>query len=104
MCYRICPTGALSSDIRNSKIDFDPFMCVKCHLCHDVCEPDSLTLSSSYNLKELFEPSVQRLVSFNVRSCNECGGFFTSLHGKKICRRCELEDEEAREIWGIRDE
>ncbi len=104
MCYRICPSGALSSDIRNSKIDFDPFMCIKCHLCHDVCEPNSLTLSNSYNLKEFFEPSVQRLVSFSIKSCNECGAFFTSLHGKKICRRCELEDEEAREIWGIRDE
>ncbi len=104
MCYRICPTGALSSDLRNSKIDFDPFMCIKCHLCHDVCEPHSLTLSSSYNLKELFEPSVQRLVAFNVRNCHECGGIFTSLKGEKICRRCTIEEEEARELWGIEDD
>ena len=101
MCYRICPTGALSSDSRNSKIDFDPFICVKCHLCHDVCEPNSLTLSSSFNLKELFVPSVQRLVAFNVRNCDECGGVFTSVKGEKICRRCALEEEEARELWGI---
>lgn len=103
MCYRICPTGALTSDLRNSKIDFDPFMCVKCHLCHDVCEPDSLTLSSSYNLKELFEPSVQRLVAFSVRNCHECGGIFTSLKGEKICRRCDIEEEEARGLWGIEE-
>jgi formate hydrogenlyase subunit 6/NADH:ubiquinone oxidoreductase subunit I len=104
MCYRICPTGALTSDLRNSKIDFDPFMCVKCHLCHDVCEPDALTLSSSYNLKELFEPSVQRLVAFSVRNCDECGSIFTSLHGERMCRRCDIEEQEARELWGIEDE
>ncbi|MEA1919699.1 MAG: 4Fe-4S binding protein [Campylobacterota bacterium] len=104
MCYRICPTGALTSDLRNSKIDFDPFMCVKCHLCHDVCEPGSLTLSTSYNLKELFEPAVQRLVAFKLRNCHECGSIFTSLQGEKICRRCDIEDQEARELWGIEDE
>jgi ferredoxin len=30
MCYRICPTGALSSDSYGSFIDFDPFACIKC--------------------------------------------------------------------------
>lgn len=101
MCYRVCPTGALSSDIRSSKIDFDPFLCVKCHLCHDVCEPDAITLSSSYNLKEWYEPTVQNLVTFSVRRCDECDALFSSVAGEKICRRCRLEEEEARELWGI---
>ncbi len=68
MCYRVCPTGALSSDAKNSKIDFDPFLCIKCQLCHDVCEPGCLTLSPSYNLKEMFEPEVQNLVTFKVKN------------------------------------
>lgn len=101
MCYRICPTGALSSDIRNSKIDFDPFLCVKCHLCHDVCEPDAIALSSSYNLKEWYEPTVQNLVTYSVRRCDECDALFSSVAGEKICRRCRIEEEEARELWGI---
>jgi len=101
MCYRVCPTGALTSDMRNSKIDFDPFLCVKCHLCHDVCEPDALTLSSSYNLKEWYEPAVQNLMAFSVRRCDECDGLFSSVGGEKICRRCRLEEEEARELWGL---
>lgn len=101
MCYRVCPTGALTSDMRNSKIDFDPFLCVKCHLCHDVCEPDAITLSPSYNLKEWYEPKVQNLVTFLVRRCDECDGLFSSIGGEKICRRCRLEEEEARELWGI---
>ena len=104
MCYRVCPTGSLTSNVRNSKIDFDPFLCIKCHICHDVCEPDALTLSDSYNIKEFFEPSVQNLVTFNVKSCDECGRLFTSLQGKKMCYQCECEEEEARELWGITDE
>lgn len=103
MCYRICPTGALTSDMRNSKIDFDPFLCVKCHLCHDVCESDAITLSPSYNLKEWFEPTVQNLVTYSVRRCDECGSIFSSVGGEKICRRCRLEEEEALELWGLKD-
>ena len=101
MCYRICPTGALTSDMRNSKIDFDPFLCVKCHLCHDVCESEAITLSPSYNLKEWYAPKVQNLATFAVRPCDECGGLFSSVANERICRRCRLEEEEALELWGL---
>ena len=103
MCYRVCPTGALSSDVRNSKIDFDAMMCVRCHLCHDVCEPEALTLSPSFNMKELFEPVEQRLATFTVRNCDECGTLFSSLHGERLCMRCQIEEDEARALWGIRE-
>jgi len=104
MCYRVCPTGALTSDMKNSKIDFDPFLCVKCHICHDVCEPDALTLSTSYNIKEFFEPVVQNLITFNVQRCDECNSVFSTNSNDKLCYRCKIEDEEARELWGITDE
>jgi formate hydrogenlyase subunit 6/NADH:ubiquinone oxidoreductase subunit I len=103
MCYRLCPTGALTSDKKNSKIDFDPFLCIKCHLCHDVCEPDCLTLSGAYNLKEMFEPQVQNLATFNVRNCYECNVPFVSIGEEKLCYRCKIEEEEARELWGINE-
>lgn len=101
LCYRICPTGALTSDARSSKIDFDPFLCVKCHLCHDVCESNAISVSASYNLKEWYEPTVQNLVTYSVRRCDECDALFSSVAGEKICRRCRIEEEEARELWGI---
>ena len=104
MCYRVCPTGALTSDIKNSKIDFDPFMCVKCHICHDVCAPDAIKLSSSYNIKEFFTPAVQNLMSFNVRRCDECNVIFSTNNDDKMCYRCKAEDEEARELWGITED
>jgi energy-converting hydrogenase A subunit P len=103
MCYRICPTGALSSDVKNSKIDFDPLLCIKCHICHDVCEPDALTLSPSYNLKEFFEPTVQNLITFEVRRCDECNNLFTAVGGVTLCHVCTIEEEDAKELWGIKD-
>jgi len=105
MCYRVCPTGALTSDLKNSKIDFDPFLCIKCHICHDVCEPDAITLSSSYKVKEFFEPEVVNLVEFNVRRCNECNVIFSTNNAdEKLCYRCKCEEEEARELWGITED
>ena len=101
MCYRVCPTGALTSDLKNSKIDFDPFMCVKCHICHDVCAPNAITLSSSYNIKEFFEPSAQNLIRFSVRRCDECNVVFSSNSDDKLCHRCKIEEEEAKALWGI---
>ncbi|WP_455755577.1 4Fe-4S binding protein [Sulfurimonas sp.] len=101
MCYRVCPTGALTSDVKNSKIDFDPFLCIKCNICHDVCEPNAIKMSTAYNIKEFFEPVVQNLISFNVRRCNECNVVFSTNSNEKLCYRCKAEEEEARELWGI---
>lgn len=105
MCYRICPTGALTSDVKNSKIDFDPFLCIKCSSCHDVCEPDALEVSPSYNVKEFFDPTVVNLIEFKVKRCNECNVIFsTNDSSAELCYRCKAEDDEARELWGIDEE
>jgi len=104
MCYRVCPTGALTSDIKNSKIDFDPFLCIKCHICHDVCEPDAITLSNAYNVKEFFEPEVVNLISFSVKRCDECNMIFSSNNpDDTLCKRCQIEEDEARALWGIEE-
>lgn len=102
MCYRICPTGALSSDAHGGVINFDAFSCIKCASCHDVCEPNSLTLRDSFNLKELFEPKTETLVKFSVKRCDECGMPFVYRGGEVMCTRCRIEEEEAHEIWGIK--
>ena len=102
MCYRVCPTGALTSDIKNSKIDFDPFLCIKCHICHDVCESDAITLSNAYNVKEFFEPEVVNLITFSVKRCDECNMIFSSNKADEtLCKRCQIEEDEARALWGI---
>lgn len=95
ICYRICPTGALSSDVKFSLINFDAMLCVKCHLCHDVCEPDAIHLQSGFEIKEFFEPLQRTLVKFNIKRCNECGNNFTYTGGEQACPRCSVEEEEA---------
>ncbi|WP_297434260.1 4Fe-4S dicluster domain-containing protein [Sulfurimonas sp.] len=102
MCYRICPTGALSSDGRGSVINFNPLSCVQCHSCHDVCEPDSLTLRKTFALSNFFEPKVETLVRFDIKRCDECGNFFAYHGGEMLCRRCQIEEDEAKELWGIK--
>ena len=104
MCYRVCPSGALSSDIKNSKIDFDPLLCIKCHICHDVCEPNAIRLLPVYKIKEFFEPEVHNLIKFNVKRCDECNMIFsTNNSSDKLCYRCKAEEQEARELWGIKE-
>ena len=102
MCYRICPTGALSSDGKGSVINFNPLSCVQCHSCHDVCEPDSLTLRPTFSLTNFFEPKIETLVRFTIKRCDECGNFFAYQGGEVLCRRCQIEEEEARELWGVK--
>ena len=95
ICYRICPTGALSSNGKFSLINFDAMLCVKCYLCHDACEPDSIHLQPGFEVKEFFEASQRTLAKFDVRRCNECGNNFTYTGGEQACPRCMVEEEEA---------
>ncbi|WP_456402183.1 4Fe-4S dicluster domain-containing protein [Hydrogenimonas sp.] len=101
ICYRICPTGALSSDAKMSRIYFDAMLCVKCRACHDTCEPDAIRLQPVFETKECFEPTQRLLASFRVLGCDECGISFTSLHGERVCPRCRVEEEEALDLWGL---
>lgn len=101
ICYRICPTGALSSNQKFSLINFDSMLCVKCHLCHDVCEPNAIQLQPGFEIKELFEPKQRTLATFDIQRCNECGNYFTYTGGEKECFRCKLEEEEARELHDL---
>lgn len=98
ICYRICPTGALSSDGKFSLINFDAMMCVKCHLCHDVCEPNAIHIQPGFEIKEFFEPTQRTLATFNIKRCNECGNYFTYTGGSIECPRCRIEEEEAMEL------
>ena len=101
MCYRICPTGALSSNDRGAFIAFDAQSCIKCASCHDVCEPDALSLKPTFALERLFKPKKELLVEFDIRRCDECGMPFAYQGGEVTCSRCRIEEEEAKALWGI---
>ena len=94
MCYRLCPSGALSSDGRFSLINFDAVLCLKCGLCHDVCEIDAIQMQPYFDLAELTDPRQKKLIGFDIRRCNECGNSFTYKGGEMICSRCGNEEDE----------
>ncbi len=100
ICYRICPTSALSSDMRYSKIMFSFMLCIKCHLCHDVCKSNSIELNS-FKIRDFITQKEQELIKFSIKSCNECGNDFTYLGGEMICQRCKIEEDEANELWDL---
>jgi len=102
MCYRICPTGALSSNKYGGFIAFDAINCIKCQSCHDVCEPNSLTIKNVFNLSQLFKPEQEKLIAFSVKRCDECGMPFVYRGGEMMCDRCRVEEEEAHALWGIK--
>ncbi len=95
ICYRICPTGALSSSRNFSEIHFDAMLCVKCHLCHDVCTPNAIHIQPSFEIKEFFEPTQRILADFVIKRCDECGNSFTYTGGEVVCPRCQTEEDEA---------
>jgi ferredoxin len=73
-------------------------MCIKCHLCHDVCEPNAIEIQAGFEIKEFFEPTQRVLASFDIRRCNECGNYFTYSGGLVECMRCKMEESEAMEL------
>ncbi|MRI58615.1 MAG: ferredoxin [Epsilonproteobacteria bacterium] len=102
ICYRICPTEALSTTKRGDKILFDAMLCVRCHLCHDVCEKQSIKLSQYFDTKELFEPEQKVLAAFSMVRCEDCGALYTYFGEEEmLCPRCRIEEEEAKSLWGI---
>ena len=101
ICYRICPTGALSTDVNQTRIDFDMLSCVRCNLCHDVCEPDAISLVSIYT-KDIFQPISKELITFDIRRCDECANFFTYKGGELMCDSCKSIEDDAKSLWGIK--
>ncbi len=101
ICYRICPTGALSSNTKFSLINFDPLTCVKCNLCHDVCEPDSIHLQTKLSTEVFVGTQKKTLIKFESKRCNECGNHFTYKGGELICPRCETEEDESYALHNI---
>jgi len=102
MCYRICPTGALSSNEHSAFIDFNTVDCVKCNSCHDVCEANSILLKPTFSMEQLYNPTKDRLIKFSIKRCDECGMPFSYHGGEVMCTRCRLEEEEAHALWGTR--
>jgi len=99
LCYRLCPTGAIFE--AKGAIRFRPLDCVRCHLCHDVCQRGSLGFEEYFDTKELFEPRARELIAFVVEECEDCGAPFVRVENERLCPRCRAEEDDAKELWGL---
>jgi Fe-S-cluster-containing hydrogenase component 2 len=100
ICYRICPTKALRSDYKNSFIEFNVASCIKCNLCHDVCETSSINIVN-FQVSELKSNTSKKLIEFSILKCHECDTYFTKVGNSNLCKRCQIEEDEANELWGF---
>ena len=101
ICYRVCPSTALSTDYKNSFINFNSTLCLKCNLCHEVCETSSIQIREEFSIKQFLEVSSEKLIEFNILKCYECDTYFTKNGIGNLCYRCEIEESEAKELWGF---
>jgi Pyruvate/2-oxoacid:ferredoxin oxidoreductase delta subunit len=103
LCWRICPSGALFSNNIGSFIDFDSGLCLKCGLCHDVCENKSIYIKDEFSILKLFENRTDRLISLNMSRCDECSSLFVKKADNinNLCNRCEIEENEALSLWNL---
>jgi formate hydrogenlyase subunit 6/NADH:ubiquinone oxidoreductase subunit I len=83
------------------ELRFDASRCVKCHTCHDVCEPRALTQAKTVDLAHFVARDVRPLGRLTIKSCAECGAPFKHAGGEDfLCERCRDLDDEARELVG----
>ena len=99
-CVTACPTGALTNSRLKEQLRFDGSRCVKCTLCHDVCEPKAITLSPVFLPVDFLDFAPKTLVTLKMTQCGECGALFKD-EGREpvLCARCSEHDAEARELW-----
>ncbi len=86
-CVSACPTGALTASRSHETIRFDANRCVKCHLCHDVCEPNAITFADTFDVTGFLEFSPRPLVTLTLRPCSKCGAL-SKADGQALCPSC----------------
>ncbi|MFZ5445265.1 MAG: 4Fe-4S binding protein [Myxococcota bacterium] len=102
-CVTACPTGALTSSRLKDQLRFDGSRCVKCGLCHDVCEPRAITLAPQHRVVDFLDFAPRALVTLKMVQCGECGASFKDDGAAEVlCPRCREQADEARALQGAR--
>ncbi|MGE4399875.1 MAG: hypothetical protein AB7D29_10175 [Campylobacterales bacterium] len=99
LCYNLCPSGALETTAMKNAIIFSPYLCLKCKLCEDVCEKQSIVSLPDVPLVVFLDKKKKVLKKFAAKLCPTCGGVFATDGDE--CARCAKESEDAMELLGL---
>jgi len=100
LCYNLCPSGALEVTGMGNAIVFSPHLCLKCHLCEDVCETKSISSMPTFPIVAFKDKQKKLLKKFVVKLCESCGAVFNGDTDE--CPRCSMESEDAMELLGLK--
>ena len=103
ICVNICPTGALRATHGWRALQFNASACVKCGLCHAVCEPDALLLEPAPQLSALITGDFAPLGRLRITTCAECGRSHNPSTGRGgLCHICAEMEDEAYALSGLK--
>lgn len=88
-CIQFCPTKALLYSSDKTKILFQPFRCIACGICDDVCKPKAISSDNELDIVTLAFNRAELLIEHHFEVCTECRVSFPQKGNEKICTRCE---------------
>jgi ferredoxin len=102
-CINFCPTSALSYNSDKSKIYFQMGKCIGCHICEDICKPNSIMKSqdNSFDLVDFVYNRATVLIEHQIKICKLCKCGFSYKGGEVICDRCATFETENSDIFTL---
>ncbi len=96
LCVRICPTGALTSEIEEGifKLNFTEPDCLGCDLCAISCPEKAISVESTLDTETFSRSRPITLIQGRVVHCRKCGAPIIEREGKEpLCYICKLRTE-----------
>lgn len=100
VCAAICPQGALEKRETDGKVRlvFEPFKCVQCNRCVEICRPKALTLTVKPFTHRLLMGKIL-LFEGSPRYCSRCGKQIFDNSEPPLCIACATNDPDKREFF-----
>ncbi len=88
-CIQFCPTKALTYSADQSKILFQPYRCIACGICEDICKPGSISSKEELDLVNFAFDRAMVAIEHRFVVCTECKTPFPQKGEETICARCK---------------
>lgn len=106
LCARFCPTGALdfASEEESFRLQFQPALCLDCHICVVACPEDAVQLGDTLNPSDLTAQAAALLVEGTLTRCVDCGAPTARYVSNEQPARCYACRQGAGVVRSLHDE